>query len=77
MTIRSLNALDPTTYFFRTSDNTELRLIRYQGGSKGPVMLAPGFGTSTPTPGSRCCCWVATAWDATSCPGCCWARAPR
>ncbi|MBI4537968.1 MAG: alpha/beta fold hydrolase [Gemmatimonadetes bacterium] len=30
-----------------TADGVELRLTRYQGGVKGPVILAPGFGTST------------------------------
>lgn len=47
MTTRSLNMPEPAVHFFRTADDTELRLIRYQGGNKGPVMLAPGFGTST------------------------------
>ena len=36
-----------STLFFNTADDAELRLIRFQGGSKGPVVLAPGFGTST------------------------------
>ena len=31
----------------RTEDGVELRLTRYKGGSKGPVLLTPGFGTST------------------------------
>lgn len=47
MTPRPPNTCEPARYFFRTADNTELRLIRYEGGGKGPVMLAPGFGTST------------------------------
>jgi choline dehydrogenase-like flavoprotein len=34
-------------YHFLTEDNVELRLTRYQGGAKGPVMLSPGYGTSS------------------------------
>jgi cholesterol oxidase len=30
-----------------TSDGTEILLTRYYGGPKGPVIAAPGFGTST------------------------------
>ncbi len=30
-----------------TSDGYRVGLTRYSGGSKGPVMLAPGFGTTT------------------------------
>ena len=30
-----------------TDDGVELRLTRYPGGAKGPVLLTPGFGTST------------------------------
>jgi cholesterol oxidase len=37
----------PDVHFFKTSDDVELRLTLYQGGGKGPVILAPGFGTST------------------------------
>ncbi len=44
---RSLRMSAPETIFFKTADDAELRLIRYEGGGKGPVMLAPGFGTST------------------------------
>jgi len=33
-------------HFFQTGDGVELRLTRYQAGSKGPVIIAPGFGTS-------------------------------
>lgn len=44
---RPLRMSAPEVYFFTTSDGVQLRLIRYQGGKKGPVMLAPGFGTST------------------------------
>src|SRR5499427_663559 len=44
---RPLKMSAPDVYFFKTGDGVELRLTRYQGGTKGPVMLAPGFGTST------------------------------
>lgn len=30
-----------------TSDGREVRLTRYEAGEKGPVILAPGYGTST------------------------------
>jgi choline dehydrogenase-like flavoprotein len=33
-------------HFFRTDDDVELRLTRFDGGPKGPVILAPGFGNS-------------------------------
>ncbi len=44
---RPLRMAAPQVHFFNTSDGVQLRLTRYQGGQKGPVMLAPGFGTST------------------------------
>jgi choline dehydrogenase-like flavoprotein len=31
---------------FHTKDGVRLRLTRFEGGSKGPVIVAPGFGTS-------------------------------
>ena len=31
----------------RTQDGVELKLTRFNGGRKGPVLLTPGFGTST------------------------------
>jgi cholesterol oxidase len=34
-------------YPVQTSDRVDLRLTRYQGGGKGPVILAPGFGMSS------------------------------
>lgn len=43
---RPLNMAAPEVHFFTTDDGVELRLTRYQGGTKGPVILAPGFGTS-------------------------------
>jgi len=44
---RTLRAVDPEIHFFKTSDNVELRLTRYQGGGKGPVMLSHGLGVSS------------------------------
>jgi cholesterol oxidase len=44
---RPLRMSAPDVHFFDTADGTTLKLTRYQGGSKGPVLLAPGFGTST------------------------------
>ena len=34
-------------HFFPTEDGVELRLTRYQGGSKGPVMLVHGLGVGS------------------------------
>jgi cholesterol oxidase len=44
---RPLRMCAPEVYHFLTEDNVELRLTRYKGGTKGPVMLSPGYGTST------------------------------
>jgi cholesterol oxidase len=44
-TKRPLKMSAPETHMFETNDKTTLRLTRYQGGKKGPVILAPGFGT--------------------------------
>ena len=38
---------DPEVVAFATPDGTQLRLTRHRAGSKGPVVLAPGYGTST------------------------------
>lgn len=43
---RELRTGAPTIHSFRTKDGVELRLTRFEGGSKGPVILSPGFGTS-------------------------------
>jgi cholesterol oxidase len=43
---RALRLPEPEVYPFDTSDGVRLRLTRYQGGEKGPVIVAPGFGTS-------------------------------
>ena len=44
---RPLRAEDPEIHFFKTSDNVELRLTRFKGGNKGPVMLSHGLGVSS------------------------------
>jgi cholesterol oxidase len=44
---RALRAAAPEVYFFETIDNVRLRLTRYQGGNKGPVILAHGMGVSS------------------------------
>lgn len=44
---RPLRMGAPEVHGVRTEDNVDLRLIRYRGGKKGPVILSPGFGTST------------------------------
>ena len=44
---RPLNAPEPEVHFFSTRDGAELRLVRFNGGSKGPLIAAPGFGNST------------------------------
>jgi choline dehydrogenase-like flavoprotein len=44
---RALKMSAPDVHFFTTSDGVELRLTRFHGGAKGPVLLSPGFGTST------------------------------
>ncbi len=46
-TKRPLRMDAPELHPFITLDDTLLRLTRYQGGRKGPVILSPGFGTST------------------------------
>src|SRR5262245_1734223 len=44
---RPLRCGDPTIYDVITDDGVTLRLTRFNGGSKGPVILSPGFGTSS------------------------------
>lgn len=46
-TKRLLNVDAPKTYHFTTQDGAALRLTRYQGGDKGPVMLVHGLGVSS------------------------------
>lgn len=43
---RPLTCGEPTRYHFTTADGVGLRLTRFQGGTKGPVILTPGYGTS-------------------------------
>jgi cholesterol oxidase len=45
--MRALRVEAPEVHPFRTPDGTDLRLTRYPGGSKGPVMLAHGLGVSS------------------------------
>lgn len=44
---RTLRLAEPDVFLFDTSDGVRLKLTRYQGGTKGPVILTSGFGTST------------------------------
>lgn len=44
---RSLKVDAPEVHWFSTSDGAQLRLTRYQGGSKGPVMLVHCIGVSS------------------------------
>jgi cholesterol oxidase len=44
---RPLRAGAPEVHFFKTDDNVQLRFTRYQGGRKGPVILAHGLGVSS------------------------------
>ena len=37
---------DPEVHAVATSDGTEVRLTRYRMGTKGPVVLAPGYGNA-------------------------------
>jgi cholesterol oxidase len=44
---RTLRAPAPQITYFNTADNKTLRLARYHGGSKGPVLLIHGSGVSS------------------------------
>lgn len=44
---RALNVGAPQVHYFKTKDEVELRLTRYQGGVKGPVMLVHGAGVGS------------------------------
>ena len=44
---RQLRVSAPEVHFFKTGDGVQLRLTRYQGGTKGPVMLSHGLGVSS------------------------------
>lgn len=43
---RPLRCGAPEVHEFVTRDGVQLRLTRFRGGTKGPVILSPGFGTS-------------------------------
>ncbi|MGC3994189.1 MAG: hypothetical protein QM779_08805 [Propionicimonas sp.] len=43
---RPLRCGEPSRYSFTTADGVGLRLSRFRGGDKGPVILSPGYGTS-------------------------------
>ena len=44
---RPLRVDAPEVHFFMTSDNVQLKLTRYRGGSRGPVILSHGLGVSS------------------------------
>jgi cholesterol oxidase len=44
---RPLRVGAPQVAFFKTADGVNLRLTRYQGGTKGPVILSHGLGVSS------------------------------
>ena len=44
---RELRTSAPEVHYFKTNDNVQLRLTRYQGGAKGPVILSHGLGVSS------------------------------
>ncbi|MFN0214953.1 MAG: GMC family oxidoreductase N-terminal domain-containing protein [Saprospiraceae bacterium] len=46
-TKRPLRASAPEVHFFNTSDGVNLRLTRYRGGKKGPVILSHGLGVAS------------------------------
>jgi cholesterol oxidase len=46
-TKRPLRAGPPRVHDFTTADGVKLRLVRYRGGAKGPVLLAHGLGVSS------------------------------
>lgn len=43
---RALRCGEPEVHTFTTQDGVPLRLSRFRGGTKGPVIVTPGFGTS-------------------------------
>jgi cholesterol oxidase len=44
---RPLRMDAPDVYWIKTADGVQVRLTRYAGGTKGPVVMSPGFGVST------------------------------
>lgn len=45
--MRTLRVSAPEVHWFSTEDGLDLRLIRYKGGEKGPLILAHGLGVSS------------------------------
>ena len=45
-TMRELRTEPPETHFFSAQDGVPLRLVRYCGGDKGPILLVHGLGMS-------------------------------
>lgn len=45
--VRPLRAPAPEVIYFTTADGVQLRLLRYQGGRRGPVILSHGIGVSS------------------------------
>ena len=45
--VRTLRLPSPQLHLFTTNDGVQLRLVRYRGGHKGPVVLSHAFGTSS------------------------------
>ncbi|MEO5814554.1 MAG: alpha/beta fold hydrolase [Gemmatimonadaceae bacterium] len=43
---RELRTGPPEIHYFKTTDDVQLKMTRFQGGTKGPVIVSPGFGTS-------------------------------
>jgi cholesterol oxidase len=44
---RPLRVSAPEVHFFSTPDNVQLKLTRFRGGSRGPVILSHGLGVSS------------------------------
>ncbi|MBN9267383.1 MAG: hypothetical protein J0I75_22990, partial [Hyphomicrobium sp.] len=44
---RDLRVGEPEVHYFTTGDGKRLRLIRYAGGKKGPVLFTHGLGVSS------------------------------
>ncbi len=43
---RELRTGPPDIRYFTTKDGVQLKMTRFEGGTKGPVIVSPGFGTS-------------------------------
>lgn len=44
---RALRVREPEVHWFTTADGLKLRLLRYRGGDKGPVLFSHGLGVSS------------------------------